>query len=102
MACRPLHSYQLPCGNRGASDVADLSLPDEVIERAQRFFDWCQRIQMMHLIEIDPIRLQTFETRLDRSHDVAARRAFHGTRIVHRRAELGRKDDVLAPIAEKL
>src|SRR5678815_1317807 len=57
---------------------------------------------MMHLVEIDPVRFQTFETRLDRGHDVAARRAFHGTRIVHRRAELGRKDDVLAPVAEKL
>src|SRR6202035_3414477 len=46
--------------------VADLALPDQVVESSKGFFDRRQRVRLMNLVEIDPIGLEAAETGLDR------------------------------------
>ncbi len=82
--------------------MADLALPDQVVERAQRLFDRRRRIGTMQLIEVDPIRLQAAQARLHRRHDVAPGRALEGALVIHRHPELGGEDDLLSPGPENL
>ena len=93
---------QLPAGEIGVADMADLALPDQIVERAQRLLDRYRRIGMVQLIEIDPIGLQAAQARLDRHHDVAAGCTLARALVIHRRPELGGEDDVLPPGPENL
>src|SRR6185437_15488033 len=46
---------------------------NQVIQRAQRFLDRCQRIRPVQPVHVDPVGLQPRKTGLHRLHDVAAR-----------------------------
>ena len=86
----------------GGADVADLAVADQVVEGAQRLVDRRAPVELVELVEIDPVSAEAFERVLDRLHDVAARGADLHARIVHGHAELAGEHDVLAPRAERL
>src|SRR5271166_1810964 len=97
---RPLRLDDLPGRERRATDVADLALADQIVERPQGLLDRGQRIGLVLLIEVDPIGLEAPEAGLDLGHDVMARGALEAAGCVHRPRELGRQHDVLAAISE--
>src|SRR6516164_4093641 len=61
----PQRVDDLPGRQIGATDVSDLAGAHEVVKRSQGFFDRREWIRAMQLIEVDPIGLETFETRLN-------------------------------------
>ena len=83
----------------GNADVARLALPDDVLHGAHRLLDRRQRVGLVELVEVDPVRLQPLEARLDGLHRIAARTERRRARA-GRPAEFGGEHDVLAPFAE--
>lgn len=57
------------------------------------------RVRIVHLVQVDPVRLQSPKAVFDRGHDVAARRPHLALRL-DRTPELCREDDVLAPLSQ--
>jgi hypothetical protein len=104
--CRPVRTRDalrrdhLFRGEIRGPDVPDLPLADEIVERAQRFLDWRFRVGPMQLIEVDPIRLEPFEARLDSRHHIASRRSLEQPGVVHGPAELGRDHHARASRSE--
>ena len=67
-----------------AADKADLALPHELVERAQRLLDRRLLVGPVQLIEVDPIGAQPLQARLDRMHYVARRRTSQLACVIHR------------------
>src|SRR6266404_1448575 len=65
----PSRLDDLPGWQGRTADVADLPLPDEIVERPQRLLDWRQRVRLVLLVEIDPVGLEAPQARLDLGHD---------------------------------
>ncbi len=85
------------------AEGADLALPLEVGERGDGLVVVGAGVGSVHLVEVDPVGLQTFEAVFDLLDDPAARVASL-VRVaglaegdVHRTVELGGEDDVVAP-----
>src|SRR5215831_11345297 len=83
-----------------AAEEAHLSVPHQLVERAQGFLDWRPRVRAMQLVKIDPIGTQPLQARLDRVHDIAPRRPLELAGLIHRHAELAREHDRFALLAE--
>src|SRR5215468_10616342 len=83
-----------------AAEEAHLSVPHQLVERAQGFLDWRLRVRAMQLVKIDPIGTQPLQARLDRVHDIAPRRPLELAGLIHRHAELAREHDRFALLAE--
>src|SRR6516162_5183400 len=83
-----------------AAEEAHLSLPHQLVERAQGFLDRSLRVRAMQLVKIDPIGTQPLQARLDRLHDIAPRRPLELAGVIHRQAELARQHDRFALLAE--
>ena len=77
-----------------------LPLPDQILQSPECFFNWRHRIGLVQIVQVDPVRLQPPEAALDRRQNVAPRPALESSRLVHRHAELGGEDDILAPRAQ--
>ena len=54
------------------ADVAHLALPDEVVQRAQRFFERRRVVVAMHLIQVDVVGIEPPQAVFARFHDVFA------------------------------
>ncbi|MBG9885480.1 hypothetical protein ABE10_02530, partial [Bacillus toyonensis] len=70
---RELRLGDLPSGEVRVPVVADLPLPDEVVERVDRLGDRRVRVGEMELVEVYPVCAQTAQRLLDGATDVAAR-----------------------------
>lgn len=68
-----LRFHQMPAGEIGAADVANLASSHEIIERLHRFINGRERIEGMELKQINVIDADAFETGLDGSGDVLPR-----------------------------
>src|SRR6187402_1019711 len=66
--------HEVPAGEIGRADIADLARADQVVERAQRLFDRRQRIEAVHEIQVDMIGLEPLEACLDRADQMETRR----------------------------
>src|SRR5215813_8166712 len=97
---RGLRFDDLLCRQVRAAEEAHLSLPHQLVERAQGFLDWSLRVRAMQLVKIDPIGTQPLQARLDRVHDIAPRRPLELAGLIHRHAELAREHDRFALLAE--
>ena len=62
--------HQMPRRVVGAADVANLARADEVVERPQRLLQVGQRVEAVHLVEVDPVRAEPAEARLASLHEV--------------------------------
>ena len=65
----------LPGGMVGQADVADLARPDQIVIGGEGLLQWRVRVGVVGVVEIDVVGLQTAETRLDLTDDVAAGQA---------------------------
>jgi hypothetical protein len=86
----PLGLDDLRGRERGAADIADLALVDEVGQRAERLLDVGVRIGTVDLVEVDPVGAEPAQGVLDGAHDPAARVAPLVGVVSHRVVELGR------------
>src|SRR5690606_21185736 len=57
----PQRLDDLPRGEGRAADVANLSLPDEIVEGAERLVDGAVGVRPVNLVEIDVVGLQTLQ-----------------------------------------
>ena len=85
-----------------AADVAHLAGADEIVERAQRLLQIRQRVEPVHLVEVDRVGAEPAEARLAGTHDVVSRlpdvvRARRPCEV-----QLRRQDHLVAPGAERL
>ena len=55
----PVGVGDLPTGEVGRADIAHQSLTDEVVEHRERLLDRRQRIGLVQLVEIDPVRAES-------------------------------------------
>ena len=67
----PQGTYDLPGGMVGQPDIADLSLPDEIVIRRQGLLQWSVRVGIVGVVEVDVVGLQTAQARLDLANDVS-------------------------------
>ena len=90
----------LPPGEVGGAQVADLAGPDQVVQHGQGLLDRGQRVRLVHLVEVDVVGAQPAQGRFHRPYHVAP--AAPGTPVrpvgaVHVAAELGGDQDVRTP-----
>ena len=80
---------------------------DQIAQHRQSLFDRRARIGLVHLIEVDPVRAQAGQRRLDRATDIPPRSPRAPVHPVgqpappHVGAELGRDDHVVASALEQ-
>ena len=87
-------------GEVRAADARTLPSRTRSSSAPQRLLDRRRGIGPVQLIEVDPVGAQPLRLASTARHDVAARRALHLARAVHRHAEFGGEHDVLAPRAQ--
>jgi len=92
-----LRLRDLPRRRVGEADVAGLSRPHEVVERAHRLVDRRELIPAVHPVQIDVIGLQPPQRLLARGCDrLPARAAAVRIALIEVAEELGRDDDAVA------
>ena len=69
----PQRLHDLPRRVIGQPDVSDLALPDEVVVNGKGFLQRGVRVGIVGVVEVDPIRFQPPQARLDLTNDVPAR-----------------------------
>eukprot|EP01034_Spumella_vulgaris_P043120 gene43120-53520_t len=67
--------HQVPAGEIRHAEVTDLSRPHELVEHAQGLLDRRQRVETVQLKQIDVVRPQPPQRRLDRRDQMRPRRA---------------------------
>ena len=96
----PLRFDHLPCSKRRAAAVANLACPHQIIQRAQGFFDWCERIRAVNDVEIDPVGFEPLQTGIDGGQNVAARSTFQVARVIHGQPAFACQHDVFATFTQ--
>ena len=81
----------------GHADIARLAGAHDRVERFQRFVERRRRIEAVQLIEIDIVRLEALQRRVDGIQDVLARHALVPTLRSHAAHAFGGKDVFVAP-----
>ena len=99
---RPLRLDDLLSGERRAAEGADLALPHEVGERAERLVDVGSGLRAVHLVEVDPVGLQAPQAVLHLADDPAARVAALVRVVAHGAVHLGGEYDAVAAALERL
>ena len=94
--------HDMPAGKIGAADIAHLAMAHEHIKRFHGFFQRCETIPFVQLIEVDDIGLQPLQARLAGAHQMMARRSGIVWPFAHREAGLGCKQHALAALADDL
>ena len=64
--------HQVPAGEVGAGDVADFAALDEVVERAEGFFDGGGRVEAVHVVDVDVVGAEAAEAGFDGFQQVDA------------------------------
>ena len=90
----PLRVSDLPGGIVRATDIPQLALREQIIQRAHGLFDRSVRIGAVHLVQVDIVGTETGQARFHCLHDVTAGAALHVVTLGgHRSGELGRDND---------
>ncbi len=87
---------QLPARVVGQADVEHLAGAHGVVEEAKGFLQWRQRIEGVHLVEIDRVDTEASERRVERGGEVPARQAEVVGAVAHWETPFCGKDDLLA------
>src|ERR1700737_4186286 len=88
-ALQPERGGRLPRHKIGETDVADLSLAHEIIERAESLLQRSIAVPSVHLVYIDIVGLQPREAALHLAKDVHTRRAAAVEVLTHGKPDLG-------------
>ena len=94
--CNILQSFQLPRKDCRRADITRLARFNYVVQSFHRLFHWSIRVQAMNLVNVDVIKLQTFQAVVDFRHNVfAGRAAAVGTTGTHFKIYLRRNDNLV-------
>ena len=94
ICANPQRFHQMPRRRAGATDIADLAVPDEAVERPERFVRRGQPIPLMYLVEIDHLCLHPLQARLALSDDMIARHPPVIGARPHIEPDLGRQQEI--------
>ena len=86
----------------GAADIANFAGPYEIVERPQGFLERRERIEAVGLVEVDVIRAETAQAGLAGFDEVAARESGFVSAGFETDESLGREDNVLSAVAQRL
>src|SRR4051812_17089948 len=85
----------------GEAERADLAAPDQVVERPQRLLERGVRIDVRGVVQVQVVRAESPQARLDRRDDVVAREAViaraAGAVLARVVPLLGRQDYLVPP-----
>ena len=87
---------ELPGVHGGGPQVARLARLDDVMQRLERLLDRRRRVPTMDLIEIDVVRTEPPQTRIDCVEYRLARQAAPVGALAHREENLGRDHHLVA------
>ncbi len=65
---------QMPSGEIGGGDVAHLALAHQLVECVEDFVDGRERVESVHVVDVDVVGAEALERSLDLLQDVGARR----------------------------
>ena len=99
---RPVRVGDLPAGEVGVAEIADLALGHQIIQRAQGFIDRRIGIGLVKLIEVDPVGSQPGQAVFDGAHDPAPGSPLATLIVADPHAELGGQNDIAAALAQRL
>ena len=100
---RPVRVRDLPAGEVGVAQVADLAGADQVVQRGQRLVDRGARVGLVHLVEVDVVGPQPAQRRLEGADHVppgAAGVEVVAVQAAHVHAELGGQHHLVAAALE--
>src|SRR5690606_37685874 len=86
----------VPGGEVAAADVEDLALAEQLLHRLPDLLPRRAAIDVVHLVEVDPIRAEAPQTVLARLADVPRGEPAIVRAVAHRAVDLGREHDLLA------
>src|SRR3546814_16782109 len=67
--------HQLPAGEVGRAEVAQLAGAHQAVERGQGFLHRRHRIEVVQLQQVDVVRAEPLQRLVDRGYEMRARRA---------------------------
>src|SRR5262245_57089380 len=82
--------HQMPAGEIGAGDITDLTAARQRVQRIARLLDRPERVEAMHMIDVDVINAETPQARVTGPEQVMARRADVIRTIAESKGRLGR------------
>ncbi|MDT4849327.1 hypothetical protein FQZ97_834450 [compost metagenome] len=95
--------HQVPAREVRRAHITQLARAHEVVERGQRFFDRRARIEAVQLEQVDVVGAQPLQRRIDRLHEVMARRAHVVRPLAAAEGGLGRdQQPVTRPALDRL
>ncbi len=93
--------HEMPPGEVGAPDVADLAAACQVIQSAQRLLDRRRRIEAVHVVDVDVVGAQAPEAVFDRAQQRLPRRAGIVRPWPHRERALRRDQHLVAAAGQR-
>ena len=81
--------------------MADLALPDQIVERADGLLDRRGGVRAVRVVEVHVVGLQTAQRALDAGHDPASREAAIARIVGARHADLAGDDEPIAPAGDR-
>ena len=74
-ALRDAHRFgNLPGGPVRDPDIPDVPMPDEHVQRLQGLLDWRQRVEAVHLVQVDMVEAEPLQARLAGRDEMGPRR----------------------------
>src|SRR5262245_33375391 len=88
--------HQMPAGEIGAGDITYLTAPRQRVQRIERLLDRRERVEAMHVIDVDVINAETPQARVTGFKQVMARRADVIRTFAESKGRLGRNQEIVA------
>ena len=93
--------HQMPAGEVGAADIADLARTHEIVQRAERLLGRRQRVEAVQLEQVDMLGAEAPERRLHRVDQMVARAAHLVGALAGAEGGLGRDQHLVAPALDR-
>src|SRR5882672_11994555 len=87
---------QMPAGEMGAGDITDLAAARQRVKRVERFVDRRERVETMHVVNVDVINAEPPQARVTGFEQVIARRPDVILAFAPTKGRLGRNQEVIA------
>src|SRR5580704_4056292 len=92
--------HEMPAGKIGAGDVADFAAFDERVERLQSFFNGSERVEGVHVVDVDVIDRESAEAGFAGLDEMLARGAEVVRAVAHRESGFGGDENAVAFAAD--
>src|SRR5262249_11147188 len=88
--------HQMPAGEIGAGDITDLTAARQRVQRIERLLDRGERVETMHVIDVDMINAETPQACVTSPEQVMARRTDVIRTFAESKGRFGRNQEVVA------